>query len=384
MTTHEAHSRYSGSTAARTMNCYGWRQLADTLPEPPSSSFADRGTLLHNAMQVILTADAGFEPESLIGMVYADQTLTKDLYEEKIVPAIAAVEAIFDTYDIKEWVCEERVTVHGDLAWGTADLLGAGDAWGLVLDFKFGDGVMVSPVENHQLKFYGTGAIHTEATADLFEYVNNVVFAIVQPAAQQEETYSVWETTTEAIKRYRDQYVAAIEQAEKINPPLKTGSHCQFCPVHAVCPEHTGAAQRALLYEPDNLETLEAALQLTKPLEKWIADVKQTAYAQLEQGAEIRGWKLVMKRGRRVWNDPAEAEKVLTRKLGGKKQIVEQHLMSPAQIEKLAKQVEVDIGKDMDKLATMISSGTTLAPADDKRAAVPSLGAAQKALASIQ
>lgn len=374
------HARYGGSTAARTIHCPGWRQLADTQPPSSSSSFADRGTLLHNAMEAILSEDDDFDPKSVIGMEYEGITLDESLYQEKVIPALEAVYKIFDTYGIEEWACEERVALSKE-AWGTGDLLGAGDAWALVLDFKFGDGHIVSPVENHQFLFYGSAAYHTPATADLFEGIEDVVFVVVQPTSHRSEDYEVWETKVDRLRLYKDQFLLAVEEAESDDPITCAGNWCNYCPAQAVCPEKTGAAQRAKLMDPADLETLREALALADELEEWIASVRKTAHEQLEKGARVKGWKLVLKRATRQWKDPEDALKKLARKLGGKKSIVKESLLTPKQIEDLAKAEGVKL--ELDDLVLKKSSGTTLAKASDKRQAVIGGEAAQAALASI-
>jgi hypothetical protein len=360
------------------MNCPGWRQLADTLPPGKSSSFADRGNLLHNAMEAILQDDV--KPESVIGMEYEGIVLTEELYHEKIVPALAAVEEIFKTYGIDEWVCEERVGLADD-AWGTGDVLGTGDTWAIVLDFKFGDGVIVTPKENHQFLFYGSAAYYTKETSDLFDEVDDVVFAVVQPSSHTASDYEVWETTVSRLRDYRKPFLMAVEEAKSENPQTCAGDHCKFCPAASICPQKTGAAQRALLMKPAELGDLREALKLAKELEDWIAAVRATAHEQLEKGADIKGWKLVMKRATRSWNDPVKAAQYLARKLGGKKNVVKEVPLTPAQAEKLAKAQKVTLS--LSPMVSSKSSGTTLAPASDKRPAVIGGAAAQAALATI-
>jgi hypothetical protein len=374
------HSAFGGSTAARTMNCAGWRQLADTLPKgDSSSSYADRGTLLHNAMERIL-GDEDAVPESVIGMEYKDQELTPELFRDKITPALEATRAIFKKYDIKEWACEELVGFTED-SWGTGDVLGGGPAWALVLDFKFGDGIMVSPVENDQFLFYGSAAYHTEATEDLFEEVDNVVFAVVQPSDHRGDDYEVWETTTARLRNYRKPWLKAVKAAKADDPETCAGDWCKFCPGASICPQKTGAAQQAKLMDPKLLKTLRKSLKLADELDDWCAAVRETAHNQLENGAEIKGWKLVMKQARRKWLDPEVVVKKIARKLGGSRAIHNQVLMSPAEIEKLAKSKKIVL--PLDDLVSKVSSGTTLAKASDKRHAVLGLAAAQAALASI-
>ncbi len=373
------HARFGGSTAERTMNCPGWRQLADTVPDKSSSSFADRGTLLHNAVERIMQDD--LEPKLVIGMEYEGIVLTQELFDEKIIPAIAAVQAIFKAYGINEWVCEEKVTLSEE-AWGTSDLLGTSPAWVLVLDYKFGDGIVVSPVENHQLLFYGSAAYHTEETADLFDDIKNVVFAIVQPSTYSAEDYRVWETTTARLADYCGLFLSHIEEAKQPDVLTYAGEHCKFCPAMSICPQKTGAAQRALLMNPTDLSIISESLKLANELDKWIAEVRTTAYEQLENGADIKGWKLVLKRSIRTWMDSDKAAKSLARKLGGKKNVVVEKVITPTQAEKLAKLQKVKL--HMDDMIMSKSGGTTMVKSTDKRIAVIGGKAIQAALASIQ
>jgi hypothetical protein len=374
----ELHAKFGGSTASRTMNCPGWRQLADSLPKnDSSSSFADRGTLLHNAMERIYHDDV--EAETVIGMEYNGIILTEELFKEKIVPAVAAVEEVLNTYNIDTLVCEEKVTLADD-AWGTADMIGAGEEWAIVLDYKFGDGIMVSPVENDQFLFYGSGAYHTKRTADLFDDVEKVAFVVVQPKPKG-SAYSVWETTSARLRDYREPYLAAVSIAKGPDPLTCAGNWCKFCPASSICPQKTGSAQRAMLLNPTDLDTIRESLKLAKELETWIATVRATAHEQLEKGAAIKGWKLVMKRATRKWDDDDKVAKYLARKFGGRKNVIHEKVITPAQAETMAKTDGVEL--NLDGRITAQSSGTTLAAVTDKRPAIVGGKALEAALASI-
>ena len=59
-----------GSTAKRVINCPGSVRLVQKMPPQPSSKYADQGTLLHNAMDAILSSRA-----DVLGMKYKDQKI---------------------------------------------------------------------------------------------------------------------------------------------------------------------------------------------------------------------------------------------------------------------------------------------------------------------
>ena len=85
------HSRIvGGSTAKRVINCPGSVALVDTMPPQPSSSYADEGTLLHDTIADIL--DKGGKPADHLGRKHNDAVLTQDLIDEKLLPALAALE----------------------------------------------------------------------------------------------------------------------------------------------------------------------------------------------------------------------------------------------------------------------------------------------------
>ena len=68
-----------GSTAKRVINCPGSVALVAKMPPKPSSEYADKGTLLHNAISEVLSG----RPD-VIGSKYNDQVLTQELFDDKI------------------------------------------------------------------------------------------------------------------------------------------------------------------------------------------------------------------------------------------------------------------------------------------------------------
>ena len=81
-----------GSTASRVINCPGSVALVAKMPPRASSEYADRGTLLHDAISLIL--DGKETAQSVIGMTYEGQTLTQELYDEKIDSALTILAQI--------------------------------------------------------------------------------------------------------------------------------------------------------------------------------------------------------------------------------------------------------------------------------------------------
>jgi hypothetical protein len=121
--------------------------------------------------------------------------------------------------------------------------------------------------------------------------------------------------------------------------------------------------------EAIDVQTLGSYLANADILEDWIKDLRALAHQILDSGAPVPGYKLVAKRGTRQWVDEAQAH-IELRKLG-----IEPHkepeLVSPAQAEKELKKRKMTLPDD---LVVSVSSGTTLASADDPRPAVLQIG----------
>jgi hypothetical protein len=359
-----------GSTAKRVINCPGSVKLVQKMPPQPSSKYADQGTLLHNAIAEILSG----RPEVLY-MKYQDQVLTQELYDEKIVPALAALDELGDI----EYEVETRVG-FGDLlpgVFGSTDLVGRIGDKAIVLDWKFGAGVPVPAEENPQLLFYAAAAMRAESLKWAFDGAREIECIIVQPPFTKR-----WVTTTERVKQFEQELMLAVKQALRDDAPLAQGDHCRWCAAKPICPQMTGAVDRALKQQIVNLDvdTLGQYLKNADLLEEWIKDLRALAFGLLEKNVDVPGYKLVQKQARRKWTDEQEARRVLM-EMGLKESVVvETSIMSPAQAEKALKKRFSELPEDLIKSE---SSGTTLAPVDDPRQAVQSFVGLSKALSKL-
>ena len=356
-----------GSTAKRVINCPGSVALVQKMPPKPSSEHADRGTLLHNMMEEILTS--GDAPESFIGARYNDQILTQDLIDEKIKPAMEALDAI-DPDQTMEYEVETRVG-FGDLlpgVFGSTDLIGRIGSRAIVLDWKFGDGVMVEVEENPQLMFYAAAAMRTKEAAWAFEGATEIEMVIVQPPEVRR-----WVTTPERIAKFELELVQAVKQAMKADAQLAVGDHCRWCAAKPICPKMTGAVDRALKVQIDALPVAQISTYLKNAdmLEEWIKDLRSLALQMLESGAKLPEYKLVAKRAIRSWSDEEKAKVALFAYGLTESEVMESSVVSPAKAEKALKKRKLGLPED---LVVAISSGNTLASADDPRPEVMLLG----------
>ena len=363
-----------GSTAKRVIMCPGSVKLVQKMPPQPSSVHADRGTMLHDVISRILL-DQGV----VIGQFkHKDQLLTQELYDEKITPALDALDEIDPNGDLVYEV-ETRVG-FGDLlpgVFGSTDLVGRIGQRAVVLDWKFGDGVVVDAVENAQLMFYAAAAMRTDELKWAFDGVDEIECVIVQPPVVRR-----WVTTVRRIKQFEHELVSAVKTALMDDAPLAQGEHCRWCAAKPICPQMTGAVDRALKQQIINLDvdTLAKHLHNADLLEEWIKDLRALAFQCLEKNIAVPGYKLVNKQARRKWADESKAKQALL-DMGLKESVVvETSIMSPAQAEKALKKRFSELPEDLIKSE---SSGTTLAPEDDPRPAVQSFIGLSKALSKL-
>lgn len=354
-----------GSTAKRVINCPGSVALVQQVPPKPSSSYADEGTLLHNTIAAIL--ETGKKPEDFLGTFYNGVELTEDRLERKLLPALAALDEIDPEGKLEYAV--EQVVGFGDAlpgVFGSADIVGRIGNRGILLDWKFGDGVAVEAEENPQALFYTAAALRTETTRWAFEGVESVEVIIVQPPQVKR-----WVTSLDRVRRFEAELILAVRAAQQPDAPLSAGDHCRWCAAKSICPLVNGAVERAKRenIKAVNIDRLTEALASIDLLEGWIKDAREMAKELLEAGVDVPGWKLVPKRATRQWVNEQTALTALAEAGCSAKELTE--LKSPAQVEKVLKKRKIDMPEG---LITAVSSGDTLAPADDPRPASLQVG----------
>ena len=356
-----------GSTAKRVINCPGSVALVRKMPPKPSSEYADTGTLLHNTIADILNRNT--DPDDHLGQTYNGVTLTPALRDEKLIPALRALDEI-DPHKETEYVVETIVS-FGDLlpgVFGSADFIGRRGDRAIMLDWKFGDGVAVEIEENPQLLFYAAAAMRTPEAAWAFEGVTEIECIIVQPPQVKR-----WVTTPARVQLFERELLAAVKEAQRPDARLQTGEHCRWCAAKPVCPLMTGAVERALRTSLKALDADQIGVFLTQAalLEQWTADLRATAFTMLENNMPVPGWKLVPKRSTRQWVDQDRALAAMSALGVAKEELMETSILSPAKAEKVLKKHKLALP---DGVVTSISSGNTIAPESDPRPAALQIG----------
>lgn len=194
---------------------------------------------------------------------------------------------------------------------GTADCIIIAGNRIEVIDFKYGQGVLLDAEENPQLMLYGLGALH--AFGRLYD-LSEVRLTIVQPRRQ---SISTWEVTVADLERWAREVVAPTAAlAASGGGEFASGSWCQFCRITPTCRERAEDNLALAKYEFAPLAELtdaEIAEVLTRlpELKAWAADVEAHALAAaVNQGRIFPGVKVVEGRSTRKYTNEEEVAQV--------------------------------------------------------------------------
>jgi len=346
-----AHSTVvGGSSAGRVLACPGSVQLVRKAPPQIENAYMAAGTRLHEAVADILS------DKPVDRAKFDDEENAKLDFALKFVDSLEAEEP----GHILEYDVEARVQwdeVPG--AFGTVDFIGRIGDTVVVLDWKFGDGVIVDAENNSQLLFYALAAFRSRHWA--FENAYFVELVIVQPMQVRR-----WVTDLKRLLDFEADLRSAVRASEMQAPPLKVGPHCRFCPAKAICPAQTGEIDRLVKtrLEALNDADLGKTLELADMLESFATAARQLVQQKLEAGLPVPGWKLVPKRATRKWTNDADALAALRAVGAPESELME--VRSPAQIEKVLKKHKIALPEGV---VTSVSSGDTIAPESDPRPA---------------
>lgn len=265
-----------------------------------------------------------------------------------------------------------------------------------VIDYKYGEGVAVSPERNLQMAIYTRSVIENDRTVipNSLRHAAPVSLHIYQPRGRDaEEPFKVWETTWGEVH----QLTCKIEQKAT---NVKMGGDvvfapsdkaCQWCQAKAICPERqkqltAGISDLTVIPDGDkhlrpvqavSLAELAAIVKHGPAIIKWVKDAQAYALAWMKEGHTVPGFKLVTGRqGDRAWMDEKAAAKLLLETTILKEEEVwTKKLISVAQVEeKLGKKV---FKKELTNLVTRSPGQQVIAPIDDKRESVSIDGASE-------
>lgn len=309
------HALLSASSARRWLHCPPSARLTEGMEDTPSP-YAAEGTRAHAVCERCLRDALTHWPRGEKAALASGRDEEGPLPDEMIRAANLYVDFIHELwagFAHEPTVCiEQRVDLS---AWvpegfGTCDCLLIGDGVLHIVDFKYGQGVPVSPVENAQLLYYALGAYDLFRLTDEIETVR---LSIVQPRIQAEP--ETWELTLEKLLEWADDVLhpTAVQawNGEGLRHP---GGWCRWCKLYPACTTWKDKYELdgfAVESKPDPAaltdEQLGDWLKKLQGIAQYAKDLEDYALQRLLAGVTIPGWKLVEGRSIRRWTDQAAA-----------------------------------------------------------------------------
>ena len=217
---------------------------------------------------------------------------------------------------------------------GTGDCVIIADGVLHIVDFKYGQGVLVEVQDNPQMMLYALGAL------DLFDSIydiSTVAMTIYQPRRENVSTHTVFK---ESLYQWAEDVLRpAADKAYKGEGDYVPGDHCQFCRAAVKCRARADENLKLAAFDfalPPLLTDGEIAevLASLNRLKAWANEVMAYATdAAVNHGKKWPGFKVVMSRSnRRFTDDAAVAAKAIA---AGYDDIYEQSLLPITGFERL-------------------------------------------------
>lgn len=255
---------------------------------------------------------------------------------------------------------------------GTGDCLIVASPRLHVIDFKYGQGVLVDAYQNPQMMLYALAALRI---FDCLYSIEEVEMTIYQP---RRENVSSWLISVQKLLEWANKTLKPkADLAFKGEGDYYPGSWCQFCKAAVKCRARAESKLELARYEfasPPLLTDAEIGdiLMKLEDLTRWANEI--TAYAQdaaIIHGKEWPGFKLVESRTNRKYASEEAAAQAAIR--AGFRDIYRKSLISITEMEKLmGKPLFKEI---MESHVIKPAGHPTLVPVSDKRPAITTLGA---------
>ena len=253
---------------------------------------------------------------------------------------------------------------------GTGDCVIIADHTLHIIDFKYGQGVLVEAENNPQMMLYALGALHAY---DALYDVDEVAMTIYQP---RRENISTWTISVDALKAWAKEVLTpraklAFEGKGDYHP----GAWCVFCRTAGKCraraEEKLALAQYEFAQPPILSDSeIEDILGRLDDLTRWAEEIRTYAQdAAVNHGKQWRGYKVVEGRSIRKFTD--ETAVIEAANAAGYHDIFRKTLLPITEMEKLMGRQ--DFAKILGGLVAKPAGKPTLVPISDKRPPIPSV-----------
>ena len=367
-----AHAVLSASSSGRWLKCPPSAVAATLYPET-ETDYTREGTLAHEvAEHVARGGDANLEElrdwEKGYTAEMLDCAMRYSDYIKQQIKGPDAVVLLEQRLDFSHWVPD---------GFGTGDCIIIQGGHLDVIDYKYGQGVEVSAVENSQMRLYGLGALHD--FGDIYD-IKSATLHIFQP---RKDNVSTEDISSEALLAWGEAVRPVAALAAEGAGEHCAGDHCRFCPHAGVCPSLAATCLAALNENGGHAAVpslgpyqVAAILAQEATITSWLKAVRERALASLLEGGEVPGYKVVAGReGNRKWTDELQVAEVLAQAGYSPDVYTEARLLSPAALGK-----KISNKKVFELLIDHIErapGAPTIAPETDKRPAYDRLAEAK-------
>nr|DAQ43918.1 MAG TPA: Protein of unknown function (DUF2800) [Caudoviricetes sp.] len=367
------HAVLSASSSHRWLNCNPSARLESEFEDRETEAAAE-GTAAHALAEHKLRKALKMRSRKPVSKFDLDEMdIHTDGYVEFVLESLA---------EAKQHCADPKVLIEQRLdfscyvpdGFGTGDCLIVADKLLHIIDFKYGQGVLVDAEKNPQMMLYALGALRI---FDCLYNITEVSMSIYQP---RRENVSTWTISVKELDEWAEKTLKPrAELAFKGEGEYCPGSWCQFCKAAVKCRARAEAKLQLAKYEfaqPPLLSDAEIGDILGKldDLTKWANEI--IAYAQdaaVNHGKQWPGYKLVESRTNRKYaNEDAVIDAAHA---AGYTDIFKKSLISITEMEKLlGKKTFAEILGD---LVIKPQGKPTLVPASDRRPAITATGAEQ-------
>ena len=360
------HAVLSASSSHRWLNCSPSARLEQEFEDRETEAAAE-GTAAHALCEHKLRRALKRQSRKPISKYDCDEMDTHtDNYVQFVLETIAQA---------KEHCTDPIINIEQRLdfscyvpqGFGTGDCIIIADKTLHIIDFKYGQGVLVEAEQNPQMMLYALGALRIYDT--LYD-IEDVAMTIYQPRRENISTWTI--SVSDLVAWAENVLVPKARLAFEGQGDYMPGPWCTFCKAAVKCrarAEEKLALARYEFAQPPLLTDAEIEEILSKldDLTRWAEEIK--AYAQdaaLNHGKQWHGYKVVEGRSVRKYSD--EAAVIEAANAAGYHDIFRKSLLPITEMEKLMGKQE--FAEVLSGLIIKPAGKPTLVPITDKRPAM--------------
>ena len=360
------HAVLSASSSHRWLNCSPSARLEQEFEDRETEAAAE-GTAAHALCEHKLRRALKRQSRKPISKYDCDEMDTHtDNYVQYVLETIAqAKEHCTDPIiNIEQRLDFSCYVPHG---FGTGDCIIIADKTLHIIDFKYGQGVLVEAEQNPQMMLYALGALRIYDT--LYD-IEDVAMTIYQPRRENISTWTI--TVSNLLSWAENELVPKAKLAFDGKGEYMPGPWCTFCKAAVKCraraEEKLALAQYEFAQPPLLTDAeIEEILGKLDDLTRWADEIKSYAQdAALNHGKQWHGYKVVEGRSVRKYSD--EEAVIEAANAAGYHDIFRKTLLPITEMEKLMGKQE--FAEVLSGLIIKPAGKPTLVPITDKRPAM--------------